>query len=453
MGSGEASMPSNKTLIPLIALLAVVLGFLTTAASAFAADKVRLLHSFCRVGSCPDGLGPGASLIFDSSGNLYGVASGGGAYGYGAVFQLTPGDDGKWTEKILHSFNLTNGAFPIGGLIFDPVGNLYGTTFEGGAFYTCEDYAYGCGTVFQLTPGADGKWSEKVLHSFKAQGKDGYWPFDAGVIIDAAGNLYGTTSGGGAHPLCGGGTGCGTVFRLTRSADGEWKENVLYSFSGKDGNAPYSSLILDGTGNLYGTTYQGGGVYSSSCYMNSCGVVFELTRGKDGEWTENVLHRFNGNDGSQPRGGLIFDVAGNLYGTTSDGGAYSCGGSGCGTAFQLTHSVNGTWKEKVLHNFGKGKDGTVPFAGMISDAAGNLYGTTLGGGAYGSSCGNIPCGTVFRLTPDINGQWGEEVLHSFIGVDGSAPDGSLIFDGAGNLYGAAGSGGAYGGGAVFEITP
>jgi hypothetical protein len=189
--------------------------------------------------------------------------------------------------------------------------------------------------------------------------------------------------------------------------------------------------------------------------MSSCGVVFKLSLGKNGAWTENVLHRFNFRDGSQPDAGLTFDVAGNLYGTTYGGGAYGwCGGgSGCGTVFQLTPSADDRWKETVLHNFGKGKDGTEPQAGVILDTAGNLYGTTSGGGAQ-QSCGYDPCGTVFQLTPGGNAHWNEKVLHSFSGApDGNTPEGSLIFDGAGKLYGAAADGGAYGGGAVFQITP
>jgi len=433
----------NKALILLITLLSVV--------SAFAANNEHQLYNFCRVNSCPDGFGPDTPLIFDSSGNLFGTASGGGAYGYGTVFRLTPGPHGKWTEKVLYSFNLTDGAFPVGGLVFDSAGNLYGTTYEGGAFYTCgENPVYGCGTVFQLTRSADDHWKEKVLHSFNARGKDGYWPF-SGLIFDASGNLYGTTAAGGAYS-CGGG-GCGAVFQLRPSADGKWKEKVLHSFNGKDGREP-GGLIFDADGNLYGTTYLGG-PYNSRCGYYGCGTVFKLSPGMNDDWTEKVLHNFNFKDGSLPDAGLIFDASGDLYGTTAAGGAYSsCGaGSGCGTLFQLTPAANGRWKERVLHNFGKGKDGTSPAASLIFDATGNLYGTTTGGGAYGSSCSIAPCGTVFRLTLGGNGKWGETVLHSFRGVDGSDPNGALILDAAGNLYGTAGSGGAYGGGAVFEITP
>jgi uncharacterized repeat protein (TIGR03803 family) len=449
-------MPRNKTLIRLITLLAVVSGFLTIATSAFAADKERLLYSFCRFNPCPDGLGPGGRLIFDSAGNLYGTTSVGGAYGYGNVFQLTPGANGKWTKKTLHNFNIADGSNPGGDLIFDTAGNLYGTTAQGGDFFTCDGgTAYGCGTVFEMTPSADGKWKERVLHSF-GDGKDGFHPA-AGLVLDDAGNLYGAASLGGANDSCV--IGCGMVFQLTPGKNGNWNEKVLHSFRGIDGYEPNGELVFDAAGNLYGTTYQGGG-YNVSCCSDSCGTVFELTPDKNGDWTESVLYHFDFKSGSQPVGGVIFDAAGNLYGTTSDGGAYPCGGgSGCGTAFQLTPGTNGHWKETALHNFGRDKDGASPSASLVLDVAGNLYGTTYAGGSYGQSCGNNTCGTVFELTPGNNGEWNEKVLHSFRGFssnghsDGSTPDGGLIFDGAGNLYGAAGTGGAYQGGAVFEITP
>ncbi|MFI5115931.1 MAG: choice-of-anchor tandem repeat GloVer-containing protein, partial [Terriglobales bacterium] len=262
-------------------------------------------------------------------------------------------------EKVLYTFQggTGDGAFPQAGLIFDTAGNLYGTTSLGGA--------YGFGTVFELTPTAGGTWTEKVLYSFKNDGTDGSNP-KAGVIFDAAGNLYGTTSLGGAG-VCQG-AGCGTVFELTPAAGGTWTEKVLHSFGGAtDGVIPEAGLIFDAAGNLYGTTGYGG--------PYNWGTVFELTPAAGGTWTENVLYSFQGGaDGAGPAAGLVFDAAGNLYGTTEVGGAGVCQGNGCGTVFELTPAAGGTWTENVLYRFQSGADGANPYDALIFDAAGNLYG-------------------------------------------------------------------------------
>src|SRR5271165_1152285 len=267
----------------------------------------------------------------------------------------------------------------------------------------------GCGTVFELSPNGSGGWTEQVLHYFSHNGTDGIEPF-GGLIIDAAGNLYGTTQEGGTHSG-------GTVFELSPGAGGTWTEQVLHNFSGTDGNYPGAGLIFDAAGNLYGTTYTGG--------TYSIGTVFELSPQAGGGWTETVLHNFDatGTDGAFPEAGLIFDAAGNLYGTTFEGGTY-----GSGTVFELTPGMGGTWTEQVLWSFNdNGTDGTNPLAGLTIDAAGNLYGTTEQGGSYG-------WGTVFELTPGAGGVWTEQVLHAFNnnGTDGLAPVGGLIFDGVRN---------------------
>ncbi len=262
----------------------------------------------------------------------------------------------EWKEKVLHSFNEEDGSGPVDGLIVDRSGNFYGTTSEGGAFYNCGyDPVYGCGAVFELTPGNDGRWKEKVIHNFNGQNNDGYYP-GSSLVSDAAGNLYGTTSSGGANNSCyeSNSSGCGTVFRLTRDAKGQWKESVIYSFKGNHGWEPLGNLIFDKKGNLFGTTSQGGG-YNRNCYQDSCGTVFELSPGSNGAWSESVLHRFNGTDGEQPSSGLIFDADGNLYGTTYIGGPYTSNFGG-GTVFELMPTGGGHWKEKVLHYFGEGKD-------------------------------------------------------------------------------------------------
>jgi uncharacterized repeat protein (TIGR03803 family) len=242
--------------------------------------------------------------------------------------------------------------------------------------------------VFELTPAAGGGWTEQVLHRFPDDnGTDGTAPV-AGLIIDAAGNLYGTTSSGGTLFFR------GTAFELTPAAGGVWTETVLHSFgNGTDASEPRAGLIFDAAGNLYGTTAVGG--TGSNCIFG-CGTVFELTPAAGGGWTEKVLYSFNANgtDGYSPEAGLIIDAAGNLYGTTYAGGTSSgCAPYGCGTVFELTPAAGGGWTETVLHNFGNGTDGSTPFAGLIFDAAGNLYGTTYYGGT-GANEG----GTVFEFT-------------------------------------------------------
>ncbi len=402
----------------------------------WAATHETVLHNFNIDGR--DGYGPGASLMLDAAGNLYGTTAEGGIYNCngrtcGIVFELTPVAGGGWTEKVLHNFNGTDGNFPMASLIADAVGNLYGTTFMGGT--------YGYGTVFELTrgPSAVG-WTEKVLHSFN--GTDGAGPY-SGLIRDAAGNLYGTTQEGGTYSGIYCTSGCGTVFELIPTVGGGWTQKVLHSFNGTDGYDPEASLIFDAAGNLYGTTAEG--------TTHGCGAVFELTPTGGGGWTEIVLHSFVNTDGCQPFAGLIFDVVGNLYGTAVYGGIY-----GRGTVFELTPAAGGGWTETVLHNFNE-TDGTFPFSGLIFDAAGNLYGTTFLGGDF--TCYGRSCGTVFELTRSPNalrGGWTETVLHSFNGTDGSGPNG-LIMDAAGNLFGTTQGGGTgyycpSGCGTVFEIV-
>jgi uncharacterized repeat protein (TIGR03803 family) len=288
------------------------------------------------------------------------------------VFELSPKVGGGWTEKILHNFNPNNGKDgdgPYAGLILDGSGNLYGTT-AGGAIEN--------GTVFEVSPKAGGGWAEKILRNFDNDGSSLSKPY-AGLILDGTGNLYGTTAFGGVY-------GRGAVFELSPAGGGEWTETLLHSFDdvSKEGGEPYASLILDGAGDLYGTTLYGG-AYNS-------GAVFELMPAGGGNWTETVLHSFNKNgpDGHYPNAGLIFDAAGNLYGTTTDGGA-----SNDGIVFELTPAGGGVWTETALYIFKQrrnGKDGIFPYSGLVFDTVGNLYGTTYQGGTDG-------LGTVFEITP------------------------------------------------------
>jgi uncharacterized repeat protein (TIGR03803 family) len=434
-------MQNKRRWIPFVTAIAVIGGFVSTAAPAFAAATEMVLYNFCSLSNCTDGEFPFAGLTFDSAGNLYGTASG-GAYADGVIFELTPGGGGMWTETVLYNFcslsGCADGAGPAwSSLIFDAAGNLYGTTNAGGAYQTaCGGHA--CGAVFELSPNGDGTWTETVLHSF-GNGTDGREPV-AGLIFDADGNLHGTTYSGGVQ-------GSGTVFELTPGANGTWAETVLHSFCSArkcaDGGGPSAGVILDAAGRLYGTTVLGGS-RTRLCGNRGCGVVFQLEPGSNGAWTHKTLHSFDGSDGNQPQASLIFDTTGNLYGTTVAGGS-----NRSGTVFELSPAKNGKWTEKVLG--GKGLGST---ASVIFDSAGNLYGTS-GSGGYGD-------GAVFKLTPGKSGEWKQELLYKFpkSGQDGFQADANLIFDTAGNLYsttnrgGASGSGcGGSGCGTVFEITP
>jgi uncharacterized repeat protein (TIGR03803 family) len=283
--------------------------------------------------------------------------------------------------------------------------------------------------TLMLTVGASAASSEKVLFDFTVGG-DGAYP-TSGLVFDTKGNLYGTTENGGANFY-------GTVFQLTHSKSG-WTENVLYSFAnGSDGAYPSGALVFDEAGNLYGTAVSGG---STSC-SNGCGTVFELVPGSGGSWTFSVIYSFTGGkDGFAPAyGSLILDKAGNLYGTAE------MGGKGAGTVFELIHSKGG-WKEKTLYQFAGGSDAGFPLAGLSWDAAGNLYGATVRGGA-----GNA--GAVFQLK-QIKAGWKEKVIYSFTGGnDGAYPEyGGVTLNAAGDVYGAVAGGGASGQGVVFELEP
>jgi uncharacterized repeat protein (TIGR03803 family) len=409
------------TVVALVAL--TVLGI----APRTAAQTETVLYSFG--GSGTDATSPYAGLIFDSSGNLYGTTVVGGAHNYGTVFELTPQTGGSWTEKTLYSFNNngTDGYYPDGGLVFDASGNLYGTTSLGGL--------YGDGTVFELTPTPHGGWAEKILHRFSNSGNGGSYP-KSSLVLDAVGNLYGTTYEGGADHY-------GAVFELIRGASGGWTERVLhtFSFNGHDGQYVLSGLTFDPLGNLYGTTESGG--------AHGYGIVFELTPTPAGGWTEKIPHTFNtnGHDGQYPYGGLIIDSLGNLYGTTEVGGTHNGG-----VVFELTPNSAGGWVENVLHSFAdNGTDGYEPEAALILDSAGNLYGTTPDGGVY--SGGTVfelspeaDADSAETILHSFN-QYGS-------GSDGYRPGlASLCLDAAGNLYGTTPDGGAYGYGTVFEITP
>jgi uncharacterized repeat protein (TIGR03803 family) len=412
-------MRGKKFFYGLSAVLAVFALTTFITATRMAAQTESVLHTF----NDKDGREPLAGLIVDASGNLYGTTLMGGVYNCGGVFELIPKSGGGWTERMLHSFNNNgkDGYSPLAGVIADASGNLYGTTSQGGP--------NNGGVVFELSPKAGGGWSEKLLHGFSNSNTMlGSFP-SAGLIFDAVGNLYGTLRYGGTHAS-------GAVFELMPNGSGGWSEKLLHSFNNlsADGIQPEAGLIFDSAGNLYGTTSTGG--------AGASGTVFELKPGAGGTWTETVLHSFgSGQDGYTSLAGLIIDAAGNLYGTTELGGT-----AGFGIVFELTPGPGGTWTENVLHNFTNNTtDGGYSSVGLVSDSAGNVYGVTQKGGSLG-------LGVVFKLTA-TGGSWTETIVHNFGSArDGQSPQGTLIFDALGNLYGTTYDGGASWG-TVFEITP
>jgi len=405
---------------------------LLLASTAFAVTpKESVLYRF-KGGS--DGAGPGASLIADKAGNLYGTTVNGGASSLGTVFEISP-PGAAWTETVLYSFaGGTDGANPDGNLVFDKAGNLYGTTYAGGGSANCPGTVPGCGTVFQLSPPATqgAPWTETVLYSFTGQ-SDGANPV-AGLIMDSKGNLYGTTFNGGGV-TCGSST-CGTAFELSPPATqgAPWTETVLHAFGkGNDGAHPVSGLTFGLHGALFGTTQSGNKTAQA-------GIVFKLrppaTQG--GSWKEGVLYRFTGgSDGGNPTASLIIDKTGNLYGTTFGGGSQSFG-----VVFEVSFS-SGVWTETVLYSFTGGSDGAHPAAGLLADKAGNLYGTATSGGQNNN-------GSVFQLSP--GNPWTETTFHDFAGGhDGSEPTAALTVGKGGQFYGTTYLGGRSADGTVFRI--
>jgi uncharacterized repeat protein (TIGR03803 family) len=407
-----------------LVLFVVTLAF---AASAWAGTDT-VLYNFCSQTSCVDGYIPYGSLVADTSGNhLYGTTYYGGTNNYGVVFELT-NSGGSWSQTVIYSFlgpSNNDGAYPFGGLVFDAAGNLYGTTYQGGASSE--------GTVFELSKSGS-TWKETVLHTFDdISGSDGYYPYGA-LAFDAAGNLYGTT-------LYGGKLSGGTVFEL-KASNGKYTYKVIHGFTTSSSGAyyPYGGVVVDSkNGYLYGTTYNGGVVWNA-------GAVYQL-REVSGVWIYTLIYNFLGDSlGQYTESGLAVDATGNLYGTNYQGGSFNLG-----SVFKLTPGANNTWTQKIIYSF-KGyakKDGAYPyFAGVILDAQGNIYGTTYQGGS--SAANNLNYGTVYKLTA---GTYKESVLWSF----GTSGDGYYPYHDAilvnGKLYGTTNNGGVHGGGIVYEVTP
>lgn len=384
------------------------------------AGTYTVLHNFCSQPNCTDGKWLVAGVTRDSAGNLYGTTEYGGTSGWGAVYKI----DTSGNETVLYNFcslpSCADGETPHAGVISDSAGNLYGTTQFGGTLVSPT-----AGVVYKI----DTSGKETVLYSFCSQTNctDGNKPL-AGVIRDSAGNLYGTTQYGGTSGFG------GVVYKIDTSG----KETVLYNFCSQpycaDGQWPYAAVIRDSVGNLYGTTYEGG--------ASGLGVVYKI----DTSGRETVLYNFcsqpDCTDGALPMSGVTLDLTGNLYGTASGGGTSCCAG--------VVYKIDTSGNETVLYNFCSQTncaDGSTPYAGVIRDSRGNIYGTALDGGAPAA-------GLVYKI--DTSGK--ETVLHNFCRqpncADGAGPEGGLIPDSAGNIYGTTFNGGASrGGGVVFRLTP
>ena len=452
--------------IPSAMRLAIFISAL--AIGSFAASrKEQVLYSF-QGGT--DGLRPIGGVVFDQTGNLYGVTVNGGSntcrgpFDCGTVYQLKPpvkqGD--PWTEAVLYIFKGTDhndGASPFGGLIFDAAGNLYGTTGYDGTG-PCQLFGgqVGCGTVFKLSPptAPGGSWTETVLYNFQGD-KDGQFPY-GDLVFDAQGKLYGATMYGGGFGSCNAPFfhHCGTIFELSppKKKGGKWTEKVLYSFRNeKDGAYPNGALVINRKGTLYGTAFAGGdqdGPCHGGPVFNGCGTVFELKppAKKSADWTFEVLHRFRVDDGAGPLAGVALDNVGNLFGTTQNAGP-----GHWGTVFELTKPKGlGKWIEKGLYSFTGASDGGASAAPPILDLQGNLFGTTASFGVGG--------GTVFGLKQINQNTPSFKLLYEFKGhPDGSYPTGKLVFHGANNIYGTTeqsgvtgGACGNYGCGTVFEAS-
>ncbi len=398
-------MNINLSRIFLVALTSVAF---TLTAHAQYQYKTTTLYSFT---SKTDGEDPTPALVMDQNGNIYGATTYGGSggcggKGCGSVFELSPNGSGIWTKTELFGFNGTNGFNPVGNLLIDASGNLYGTTLTGGTASGAS------GVVFELSP-SNGSWTETSLYNF-SDGTDGGYPL--GLTFDGKGNIFGSVEGGGANSY-------GGVYELSPNGSGGWNESVIYSFTnGDDGANPWGSLAIDSAGNLYGAARFGGG--STAC-SSGCGTIYRLRPSASG-WLFSRLYAFEGPGGGNPNGSPILDSAGNLYASTY------AGGHGYGVSFKLAPKATGSWTETLLHDFTDNADGEGA-SPLIADSAGNLYG--------GSSAGQ------FRIAPSGTG-----FIFEMIAPSSTSEDGVTLIDSSGNLYGTTITG-AHGYGSVYQITP
>ena len=360
-------------------------------------------------------------LETDSAGNIYGTTVLGGDFAGGTVFQLSRTPNG-WVHTVLYSFSGgADGGEPYKGVTIDREGNLYGTAVTGGSG-SCEG---GCGVAYKLT-NSGGTWTQTVIHAFTGA-EDGSGP-GARVTVDRVGNVHGMAPTGGAYGL-------GTIYKIHPGPNGAWTFTVIHAFTGgADGSTGSAGRMIFRDGHLYGAATTGG-TYGS-------GVVFQLTPQAVGEWLFRTIYSFRGQpDGSFPYGALLFDGAGNIYGTTYYGGA-----NGVGAVYKLSRRLVGEWSEKLLYSFQEGSDGNSPISNLVFDSIGNLYGTTSEGG--------LGRGTIFKLRPLPGGQWAERVVHAFEGPpDGAFSYNGMVVDAFGNFYGATVHGGNNDDGSVYKFTP
>ena len=426
----------------LILTALTLVSFAVLAASTAAhAQTFTVIHNFS---GGLDGSEPSSGVTIDQAGNLYGSTFEGDA-GTGTTYKLSNRNGGGWVlQPLLFFNNQSKGVIPYDRPIFGPNGSLYLSVGYGGVG-PCQTYnGTGCGAVVNLQPPITPPVSPLVMWLdtplYKfTGGSDGGNPYSGDIIFDHAGNIYGTAFNGGTANTSCPG-GCGVVYELVHNSNG-WTENVLYAFSGPDGSHPWAGLTFDQLGNLYGTTSTGG--------ASNFGTIFELSP-SNGSWTLQTLRNFSGSDGAYPYAGLVFDAAGNMYGAST-----SMGPNAGGTAFELSPNGSGGWTFSILYNF-TGPNGGLypgPVANLAFDSQGNLYGTTHLDGAFNF-------GAVFKLTNTGSG-WTYTSLHDFTaGVDGGDPRCNIAFDSHGNMYGTASEGGTGSPqncvgacGVIFEITP
>jgi hypothetical protein len=443
-------MNKFRTIRAVALALFAVMAFLQGSVRAAPAPPERPLWRF----DGSDGTNPMGSLVADASGSLYGTVSGGARYDRGAVYELARSGS-RYRFVTLHAFAAGEGANPYAGLAMDASGALYGTTNDGG-----DPTCHFCGTVFKLTPSGSG-YTFTTIHTFRGPPRDGASP-DGGITVGKDGVLYGTTQYGGTSAQCKGfgAAGCGTVFAL-KPAGSSYHETILYTFQGEaDGALPIGTLAIGSGGALFGATAAGGAL-GDGCGASRCGTLFKIH--PDGvRSTKTTMHVFAGvskQDGAQPYGGLIVVPNGSVFGTTTSGGHRSstCP-TGCGTVFRVSYSGS-EYVEDVLYDFAGGSaDGAYPQDGVVADAHGDLFGTTPAGGT--GDCAGEGCGTVYELARTESG-YQEQTLYFFRGgLDGwfSGVGDGLLLDSAGDLFGATFLGGnthskcgSTGCGTIFEI--